>query len=322
MPHEPTCWCGNARLAPFSEHYRRCGACETLVALRRPEGDVTRVGSDERGLYGKEYWFSHQERDVDLPNIEHRAAADLPERCVHWLRAMLKYRPPPAKVQELGSAHGGFVALLRWAGYDAAGLELSPWVVDFARRTFGVPVLQGPLEAQPIPHASLDAVAMMDVLEHLPEPLATMRHAAGLLKGDGLLLVQTPAYPEGAGHEELVARRDYFLNHLRGRHEEHLFLFSRPAVIELMRRAGLHWVRFEPAIFHQYDMFFVAAPRELTPHPPGAVDEALKVTPGGRLVLALLDAGAQRDHYQAEAGKRLEVIEGLVKELDRLRGSG
>jgi SAM-dependent methyltransferase len=319
MPPELTCWCGNSRLDPFSEHYRRCGACETLVAVRRPDGDVTRVGTDEQGLYGKEYWFSHQERDVELPNIEHRAATDLPERCVHWLRTMLKYRPPPAVVQELGSAHGGFVALLRWAGYDATGLELSPWIVEFAKRTFGVPVLRGPLEAQPAAPGSLDAVAMMDVLEHLPDPLATMRHAAGLLKGDGFLLVQTPSYPRGAGYEQLVARDDYFLNHMRGRHEEHLFLFSRAAVTELMRRAGLNWVGFEQAIFHQYDMFFVAARRELTPLEPGAGGAALKATPAGRLVLALLDAAAQRDCFQTEAGKRLEVIEGLVKEVERLR---
>jgi len=316
-----TCWCGNADLVPFSPHYARCPACETLVALRRPVGDVTQVGADEQGLYGRDYWFVHQERDVGLPDIRKRARADLPERCIHWLRTVLKYKPPPAKVQELGSAHGGFVALLRWAGYDATGLELSPWIVDYARRTFDVPMRQGPLEEQAIDPESLDVIALMDVLEHLPDPVGTMSHGMKLLNDGGIFVVQTPAYPEGVSYEELVARDDYFLNHMRGKHEEHLFLFSRRAARELFRRIGCEFVEFEPALFAQYDMYFVAGRRELHPHAPDAAEAALAATPSGRLVQALLDAAGQRDLYLTEAAKRLEVIEGLVKEVERLRAA-
>jgi len=316
----PACWCGNADLAPFSAHYRRCPACETLVAVRRPAGDVTQVGADERGLYGRDYWFGHQEHDVGLPDITARARADLSERCVHWLRTVLKYKLPPAAVQELGSAHGGFVALLRWAGYDATGLELSPWIVDYARRTFDVPVRQGPLEDQPIAVGSLDVLALMDVLEHLPDPVGTMGHGLTRLKADGVFVVQTPAYSEGATFEELAGRDDYFLNHMRGKHEEHLFLFSRRSARLLFERLGCGAVEFEPPIFHQYDMYFVAGRGPLHPHPPEAAAAALAMTPGGRLVQALLDAAGQRDYFHDEAKKRMGVIEGLVKEVDRLRG--
>src|SRR5687767_379701 len=208
-----SCWCGNADLVPFGPEFVRCATCETLVSRQRgtPADEVTHVGADEAGLYGKGYWFEHQTGDVGLPDITTRARADLPERCVHWLRTLLAYKPPPARVQELGSAHGGFVALLKLAGYDAAGLELSPFIVDFARKTFDVPMLLGPVEQQPIEPASLDAVAMMDVLEHLPDPVATMRYVASLLKPDGVLIVQTPRYAEGATFELLAARDDYFL---------------------------------------------------------------------------------------------------------------
>jgi len=167
QPETSHCWCGSSKLVAFDGDYFRCAACETLVLRRMPGGDVTKVGADEAGLYGKEYWFDHQEHDVGFPNITQRSRADLPERCVHWLRAVLKYKLPPARTLELGAAHGGFVALLRRAGFNATGLELSPWIADFARRTFAVPMLQGPVERQPLEPGGLDLVMMMDVIEHL-----------------------------------------------------------------------------------------------------------------------------------------------------------
>ena len=316
---KPKCWCGNDRLADFSPHYRRCAACETLVAIRRPAGDVTKVAADEQGLYGKDYWFGHQQQDVGQPDIRDRARVDLPERCVHWLRTVLKYKLPPARVQELGSAHGGLVALLRWSGYEATGLELSPWIAQFARATFDVPLLQGPLESQQIEPGSLDLLALMDVLEHLPDPLGTMGHGLGLLKEDGVAIVQTPAYPEGVSYEELVGRDDYFLNHMRNRQDEHLFLFSRQSARELFGRLGWPAVAFEPAIFAQYDMYFAVSRRPLTPIDAEAAAEALTRAPSARLIGALLAAAERRDYFHDEAVKRMAVIDGLVREVERLR---
>src|SRR5437762_14161305 len=113
------CWCGNTALTPFSQAYRRCSQCETLVSQEWPAAPSMRVTDDERDFYGKGYWFTHQESDLHFPDIATRARADLSERCVHWLRTLLKYKLPPAQVLELGSAHGGFVAMLRWAGFQA-----------------------------------------------------------------------------------------------------------------------------------------------------------------------------------------------------------
>jgi SAM-dependent methyltransferase len=314
------CWCGNADLAPFSTYYVHCRACETLVALRRPPQDLTKVGEDERGFYGREYWFSHQRQAVNQPDIRARAVADLPERCVFWLRTILKYKLPPAVVQELGSAHGGFVALLRRAGYEATGLELSPFIADFARQLFNVPVRRGPLEEQPIPAGSLDVLALMDVLEHLPDPSQTMGHGLRLMKPDGVVVAQTPAFPEGSRYDDLVARNDPFLHNLHDRQDEHLFLFSRSSVRQFFERLGCPVLEFEPAIFPQHDMYFVASRVPLAPAAPEAIADALTRTPDARVVAALLDAAGRRDYFHAEAAKRLEVIEVLAKEVERLRG--
>lgn len=313
----PACWCGNAELGEFSPDYLRCAKCETLVLRRMPGEDVTAVGADEAGLYGKEYWFNHQENDVGFPNITERSRADLPERCVYWLRAVLKYKVPPAKTLELGAAHGGFVALLRLAGFDAKGLELSPWIADYASRTFGVPMLQGPIERQPLEPGTFDVVAMMDVIEHLPDPIGTLRACVRLLKADGVLFVQTPEYPEGASLAQLHATGATFVQHLRPK--EHLHLFSRRSAAELMRRVGVAHVVFEPAMFAQYDQFFVASRHELPAQEPDAQRAALESTANGRIAGALLDAADSRDYFRRECEARLKVIHVLDAEVKRLQ---
>ncbi|MCX5909757.1 MAG: class I SAM-dependent methyltransferase, partial [Deltaproteobacteria bacterium] len=108
----------------------------------------------------------------------------------------LKYKLPPGHTLELGSAHGAFVALLQWAGFQATGLEVDPWIVEFGQKTFQVPMLLGPIEKQTLPPHSLDIIFLFDVLEHLPDPEGTIRHCLPLLKNDGIFILQTQSFPE------------------------------------------------------------------------------------------------------------------------------
>lgn len=287
------CWCGNRDLDLFGEGYRRCGRCQTLVADFKPEMLNPRVTDDATDYYGSSYWFNHQTRDLGCPDIAARSRADLQERCVHWLRSLLEFKLPPAKVLEIGSAHGGFVAMLRQAGFDAQGLELSPSIVRFARETFQVPMLTGPIEDQTsLPTASLDAIVLMDVLEHLPDPPATLRRCLELLKPDGILLAQTPAYPEGMSLRQLREDGSKFPMMLDP--NEHLFLFSKSAVRALLRGLTAPHLEFMPAIFSFYDMSFVASRSALDRFDPDQQSAALRATVSGRFMQALLDLDQRR----------------------------
>ena len=281
------CWCGNTKLLSFSTEYGECGDCGTLVSLVGMTPEQLQVGNDETDFYGKQYWLNHQSSDLGFPDIYKRARNDLTERNLHWLKTLLKYRLPPAKVLELGCSHGSFVALMRQAGYDAAGVEMSPWVVEFGQKTFGVPIAVGPVEALGLQPGSLDVIALMDVLEHLPDPTATMRHCLELLKPDGLLLIQTPQFKEGMRYEALVESRSPFLDQLKS--DEHLYLFSERSVTALFRQLGAEHIQFEPAIFADYDMFFAVSRAPLQVNSPEQIGSALLATPSGRLALALLD---------------------------------
>src|SRR5262249_39973630 len=154
----------------------------------------------------------------------------------------------------------------------------------FARETFGVPMVLGPLEDQPFGPASFDLITMMDALEHLPDPVGTLRLAAERLRKAGVMVVQTPCVPSGISYDNMVASNHPFLPLMRER--GHLYLFTQRGLRQLLNSVGLGHVTLLPPIFAAYDMFAVASRSPLTVACGDAIARALSATPDGRLMQA------------------------------------
>lgn len=304
---ERACWCGHPTLEAYSPGYRVCRACGTLVstAAQRPD------------LYDPSYWKERQTEHHGLPDIRARARLDLPERCTHWLARLLTLRLPPARVLEVGCAHGGYVALLNWAGYSAVGTEMSAEVAAFAEATFGVRVLSGPVEGLPLDPGSFDVVVLNDVIEHLPDPLGTLRACSRLLSPGGFFVIQTPEYKEHLDYAALNAANDLFLKHMEHNNEEHLFLFSRRAAGLLFARLGFAFLDFSSPVY-AYDMSFAAGQSAPNPVAPGEVARALERSPSGRLVQALLDKAFE----SADRWWAIQRLEAQVAAAARPGGGG
>src|SRR5205823_5071503 len=86
---------------------------------------------------------------------------------------------------------GLFLDVARESGWEARGYEPSRWAVELGRERFGVDLRQGTLEELDEPPRSADAVVLLDVLEHLVDPLAALRRIRQLVDDDGLLTLST-----------------------------------------------------------------------------------------------------------------------------------
>jgi SAM-dependent methyltransferase len=224
---------------------------------------------------------------------------------------------------ELGCSHGGLVALLRLAGFEASGLELSPWVVDFARRTFDIPMYSGSIENQQIEPGSLDMIALFDVLEHISDPVITLTNCLKLLKPQGTLLIQTPKYPENMTYDQMLARDDIFLDQLKA--NEHLYLYSIRSIREIFHRIGIDYLKFETAFFDQYDMFFIASRLPHSCYDSIEIEKSLKCYSNGMIILALLDLFENINKLKKEYSQiefdRADRYKQIVKLTDLLKES-
>ena len=305
------CWCGETAAKDFTSSYAWCTACDTLVCRSSFGPGGVEVVDDARDFYGIGYWTHHQAEACGFPMLQERSRLDLPERCVYWLRSVLRFARPRGRLFEVGASHGGFLHLARLAGFDIDGIEMSPAVVEHARNTFGITLRSGTVERADLPRESQDVIVAFDVLEHLVDPCAALARLRLSLKPGGLLVVQTPDFPV-APYETLSVRGDRFIEQLRA--PEHQYLFSRRSVERLLSEAGFGDVVFQPPLF-DYDMFLIAGG-------PGdrrsddAIADDLMTRPGGRTTLALLELYAANEALRDVASDRQAVIDDLKQACD------
>ncbi len=82
--------------------------------------------------------------------------------------------------------------MMREEGHDADGLDLYPRDRVEVRAFADVPYTQGDAQHLPFADATFDAVAMYQVLEHVPEPEMALREGMRVLRRGGRLFVVGP----------------------------------------------------------------------------------------------------------------------------------
>jgi ubiquinone/menaquinone biosynthesis C-methylase UbiE len=100
---------------------------------------------------------------------------------------------PGACVIDLGCGSGIFTYLLNQRGYDVAGLDISPKLLELARRKY--PDLrfdEGDVEALPYKNASVDGVLLSGLVHHLPDPSQCAAEVTRVLKPKGRFVAFDP----------------------------------------------------------------------------------------------------------------------------------
>lgn len=239
--------CGGRSFTPLlrsqallAVRFGRCGACSLLQMRAMPSDaelydfyqayDV--VG--ERDPYFRALWEPDALETDEGREIRARA------------QRLLALQPRPRRVLEVGSGHGLFVKVLTDAGVHAAGVELSARAAEKSRRVHGVEVHTGTLDS--LPAAPFDAIAMWDLLEHVPDPGRLIEQAAARLEPGGVLIIETP--DEAALLDRVVITLgrlgiSWPADHFYGLH--HLVLFRRATLRRLLEARGLRVVAMQGA---------------------------------------------------------------------------
>lgn len=136
---------------------------------------------------------------------------------------------PSGRLLDLGCGAGILLKAAegRWEG---VGMELSRWAAEQARGRFGLNVVEGTLKEARFPSSFFNAVTMIDVIEHLPDPRDVVREAHRVLAPSGVIFVLTPDM--GAVLARLMGRWWW------GLRPAHLYYFSRSTLIALLEASG------------------------------------------------------------------------------------
>jgi SAM-dependent methyltransferase len=135
------------------------------------------------------------------------------------------------RLVEAGASVGYFLNAAR-ADFDVTGLEPSRWACGIARERFQLQMREEPADGlSRFEAGSLDAVVMIDVIEHLADPPAAVAQAARALKPGGILYIVTP---DIASLSARLLGRYWW-----GLRPTHIHYFSRASLSRMLTAAGL-----------------------------------------------------------------------------------
>jgi SAM-dependent methyltransferase len=136
------------------------------------------------------------------------------------------------RILDFGCGFGQFLEMCHLFGLDAYGVDRSS-----ARRSGAGIQVRGELDELT---GKFDAITMFEVLEHLDEPLSTLKALRSLLNPGGLMIVEVP---DTSGVSEIRDRESYQKIHPL----DHINAFTPESLVNIMRRAGLRPVHKAPA---------------------------------------------------------------------------
>jgi SAM-dependent methyltransferase len=109
----------------------------------------------------------------------------------HFRQNAAFYRAPKFGL-DLGSGSGEFLFLAKAAGLDFIGVEPSSTYSAYTRDHLGLDVSTKVLEEIDYPPAHFDMIRLSHVLEHMRDPVRSLKTLAGWLKPDGVLYIEVP----------------------------------------------------------------------------------------------------------------------------------
>jgi 2-polyprenyl-3-methyl-5-hydroxy-6-metoxy-1,4-benzoquinol methylase len=196
-----------------------CGSCQLGFSLPPDSGHLL-------SLYES---VSDPSYLVEIENRQRHAESIL-RTLEHW--------HAPGSLLEIGSQVGVLLHAAEQRGWQALGIEPSKWAVETGRRRFGVDLVHGSLEAADFEPGSFDCIVMVDVLEHLIDPLAALKQCHAWLANGGILALST------VNMDTIVAR--LLGTRWPGFMDMHLTYFTTKSLREFLRRSDFEWVADRP----------------------------------------------------------------------------
>jgi SAM-dependent methyltransferase len=203
----------------------RCAAC----GLGRTETG----GFDPATYYTGDYFSGgHADGYADYVGAEPVLRREF-SRVVDFI---LRHRPG-GRLLEVGCAYGFFLQEARRT-FEVIGIELAQDAAEHARKS-GLQVISGIADEETLrPLGIFDAIVLLDVIEHLPDPLGTLALCARHLNPGGIIVMTTGDF--GSPVARLAGSSWRLMTP-----PQHLWFFTGESMRRLAAHLGLTAVRLD-----------------------------------------------------------------------------
>ncbi len=234
---------------------RRCSGCSLVfVTPRYCDNTIHEV-------YGQDYWTSDTPKTKGYADYASEAPLYL-KTYKRRLGLVKRFCKSSAKVLDVGCAAGYFLRVMRDAGHDVYGVEISSPIAAEAKEHLGDERVHiGPLDSvdheanqKAYAKGSFDLVTMWDVIEHVPNPQDLLRQALEMLKPDGHLILETQNV-DSRFASMLGPKWHHY------KHEEHIYHFNPSTIRKLLEQGGFETVKLTSDYGGKYVSFGFIAER-------------------------------------------------------------
>lgn len=202
----------------FGLKWVKCRICG-LIYCEKMNVDLS-VKNDS--IYNQEYFLGGK---FKLPKIQ---GAQL--KSCQMERDTLEEFKKGGRILDVGCGMGKFFRVLG-NNWDKYGCDVSEAAVKYVQEGNLFNVKQGLLEELDYPEKSFDVVYFRASLHHTFNPLATLKHAAGLIKDDGVLVVAVSNNADGPCGRVFKGRT-------RSLDDGHTHFFTTKTLTMLLDEAG------------------------------------------------------------------------------------
>jgi SAM-dependent methyltransferase len=159
----------------------------------------------------------------------------------HWVRREIKPLLPEnaSRVLEVGAGSGGTLKWLKtlYPEVETTAVEINPELSGELRRNVDVPII-GPIDTAMSQLKTYDLILLLDVLEHLTDPSATLKRLSECLTPNGQIIVSVPNVSHLSVSIPLLFKRRFEYEDAGILDRTHMRFFVEQTAIKLLNDAG------------------------------------------------------------------------------------
>jgi SAM-dependent methyltransferase len=159
----------------------RCKECDLLYTNPR-------AVDSEMNYFGDLSIFKEEARMIFKGQRPHHRDRNY----IFELKHIKKIKGAGSKLVDVGSNMGFYLRIAKEMGFDAEGVEPSPSLAKLSEEQWKLKIHNGFLEDVNLPDKYCDVVSLIDVFEHVTNPIELLQTSHRILKDDGIVAIKVP----------------------------------------------------------------------------------------------------------------------------------